>query len=91
MDQSALRYWAALNLLHPILGARRTNQLLEHFHHPQVIFEANAATWHCLGLSDLACEALAAPDWAMVDSTLLWCEQPGQGMIHLGHSLYPNL
>ena len=89
MDYSSMRYWVALNHLNPVVGARRANQLLQYFNHPQAIFEAGSLAWQTLGLSELACKALATPDWGMVDKTLLWCEQPGHGLIILGQTNYP--
>lgn len=89
MDQTTMRYWVALNLLNPIIGARRANQLLQYFNHPQALFEAGSLAWQAFGLSELACAALASPDWNAVDDTLLWCEQTGQGLIHLGQKGYP--
>ena len=50
MQQETMRYWVALNLLNPIIGARRANQLLQHFSHPQGIFEAGSLAWQSLGL-----------------------------------------
>jgi len=90
MDQSSMRYWVALNLLNPVIGARRANQLLQHFTNPQALFEAGAMAWQSVGLSELACTALAQPDWKAVDETLAWAEQTGQGFVRLGQSGYPE-
>jgi len=90
MDQTTARYWVALNQLNPVISARRANQLLQHFEQPQALFEAGTLAWQSLGLSELACSALAQPNWKAVDETLLWAEQPGQGFIHKGQSAYPD-
>jgi len=90
MDQETMRYWVALNLLNPILGARRANQLLHHFNQPQAIFEAGSLAWQSLGLGEQACAGLAQPDWEQADATLLWAEQTGRGIIHIGQQGYPE-
>jgi DNA processing protein len=91
MQKENLRYWLALNQLNPIIGARRANQLLQQFAQPQAIFEAGSLAWQSAGLSERACAALAEPDWRQVDATLLWAEQSGRGIVHLGHEQYPEL
>lgn len=90
MDNQDMRYWVALNLLNPVIGARRTHQLLQHFNDPQALFEAGSVAWQSLGLTELACAILAEPDWRAVDQTLLWSEQPGRGLVHLGQKDYPE-
>jgi len=85
-----MRYWVALNLLNPVIGARRANQLLQHFTNPQALFEAGSLGWQSVGLSELACSALAQPDWKAVDETLLWADQAGQGFVRLGQPGYPE-
>ena len=90
MDQLSMRYWVALNLLNPVIGARRANKLLQHFTNPQAMFEAGSLVWQSIGLSELACDTLAQPDWTVVDETLRWAEQTGQGLIHLGQAGYPE-
>jgi len=90
MDHNSTRYWLALNLLNSLIGARRAKQLLQQFNHPQALFEAGSLAWQSVGLSEQACAALAQPDWNKVDDTLLWADQPGQGIIHLGQSAYPE-
>ncbi len=90
MEQQELRYWLALNLINPILGARRANQLLQHFNNPQDLFEAGSLAWQALGLSELACKALAKPDWQAVDNTLLWLEDSQHGVLSRGEVSYPS-
>jgi DNA processing protein len=90
MDWQSLRYWVALNLLNPIIGTRRTIQLLQQFQQPQAIYEAGTHAWQQAGLSELACAALAQPDWHRVDATLQWADQAGHGIIHLGQPAYPE-
>jgi len=89
MEHEELRYWIALNLINPIIGARRANQLLQHFTHPQDLFEAGTLAWQALGLSALACEAMAKPDWSAVDSTQLWLETGHHGVICRDDPAYP--
>ena len=89
MEHSELRYWVALNLLNPIIGASRANQLLQEFQQPEAIFEAGSVTWQSLGLSELACQALARPDWQKVDEALHWAEQANHGLVIQGMHDYP--
>ena len=90
MDWQELRYWVALNLINPVIGARRANQVLQQFQNPQALFEAGSLAWQEAGLSERACAALAQPDWDKVDATLQWADQAGRGIIHLGQSGYPE-
>jgi DNA processing protein len=90
IDQESMRYWVALNLLNPVIGARRANQLLKQFNHPQALFEAGSIAWQSAGLSEQACAALALPDWEKVDLALLWAEQAGNGILLLGQNNYPE-
>jgi len=89
IEQADLRYWLALNLINPILGARRANQLLQHFNNPQDIFETGSLAWQALGLSERACDALAKPDWQAVDATLLWLEEENHGVLCRDGVEYP--
>ncbi len=91
MEQTELRYWIALNSINPILGARRANQLLQHFTNPQDLFDAGTLAWQALGLTALACEALAKPDWSAVDATLLWLEAGHHGVLCRDEPDYPPL
>jgi len=90
IEQIDLRYWLALNLINPILGARRANQLLQHFYNPQDIFEAGSLAWQALGLSERACDALAKPDWQAVDATMSWLEEDNHGVLCRDAVEYPT-
>lgn len=89
MKQAELRYWIALNLINPILGARRANQLLQHFNGPQNLFEAGSFAWQALGLTERACDALAKPDWPAVDAALLWLETGHHGVLCRDELTFP--
>lgn len=91
MEQEDLRYWIALNLINPIVGAYRANQLLDYFVEPHSLFQAGTLEWQKLGLSELACQALARPDWQSVDQTLQWLEQDGHGVLCQGSAGYPKV
>jgi len=90
MNQETLRYWLALNLINPIIGARRANQLLDYFIEPQNLFQAGTVEWQALGLTELACKALAKPDWGAIDTTLRWLEQTAHGVLCRDEPDYPD-
>jgi len=89
MEQQEQRYWIALNLINPIIGARRANQLLDYFVDPDHLFQAGTLAWQAFGLSELACTALARPDWDAVDKTLLWLELSRHGVLCRNEPGYP--
>lgn len=91
MTQPDLRYWIALNVILCLISPRKAGQLLKYYGSPEAIFDAGRKSWGAIGLTEKAISALSEPDWAAVEATLQWAEQPGNSILLIADPEYPQL
>ncbi len=91
MTQPDLRYWIALNVILSLISPRKAGQLLKYYGSPEAIFAAGRKSWDALGLTEKMISALSDPDWAAVEATLHWAEQPGNKLLLISDPEYPQL
>lgn len=91
MLQSTLRQMLALNLINPLMGARRAHRLLQHFGGVEALLSAGELHWQAARLSPKIIAALSAPDWQQVEQTLAWADHPNRHLLVFGEDLYPAI
>ncbi|MDO9215376.1 MAG: DNA-processing protein DprA [Methylococcales bacterium] len=74
----------------PAIGCRTFLKLLK-THTPEQLFAESANNWTRLGLKTETIAALKNPDWAVIDSDLVWIDQPNNWAITIEDALYPPL
>lgn len=84
-----LAAWLRLTLV-PGLGTERQRQLLAAFGLPGKLFDAGRSAVAGVVGGELADRLLAPPDQAAIDAALAWADQPGNHILTLADSAYPQ-
>ena len=86
----SLPYWLATTRI-PAIGDSRLFQLLEYFHTPENLFQADKALLSGFNLTDEAIHYILQPDWQSVEKDLRWVEKDGNTFIPFYSPDYPSL
>lgn len=90
MDGQQARYWLAL-LRAPRLGSRKINRLLAEAPDPATLFNASTSFLDRFNLKGTTRNYLLNPDWSLIESDLIWLEQPNNHLVTILDPAYPPL
>lgn len=85
-----LTYWLALHLA-PGIGPVTIRRLLDAHGHPRRIFEAGRPLGQVKSLPEETQAYFTSPDWAAVERSLRWAEQPDRHLLAYDDPRYPPL
>ncbi len=83
-----LAYWLALHLA-PGIGPVAIRRLLDAYGHPRRMFEADSPPHRLGSLPDETLAYFKSPDWAAVEFTIRWAEQPDRHVLAYDDPRYP--